>query len=131
MEDIPDHMSSKHKSTIENIVLRAGIQSDHIEDIRPASINYQDEIPDDNPEESTKNVVAEEVQINIDSNSDLRIGRLFLRIKANIDKNNDIVNWICIRDGPNRLVAQGESAAHKDMVAELAESTDKYLENNY
>lgn len=131
MSDLPDHMTSKHKSTIENVILRAAIQSDHIEDIRPSSINYEDEIPSEDPEAVVKNVVAEEVQINIDPDSNLGTERLFFRIKANIDKEGELVNWIRINDGPNRFVAQGESNVHKEMVANLAEGIDHYLEENY
>lgn len=131
MSGLPDHMTSEHKSTIENVILRAGIQSDHIEDIRPSSINYEDEIPSEDPEAVVKNVVAEEVQINIDPNSNLGTERLFFRIKANIDKEGELVNWIRINDGPNRFVAQGESSMHKEMVANLAEGIDHYLEENY
>lgn len=131
MSGLPDHMTSEHKSTIENVILRAAIQSDHIEDIRPSSINYEDEIPSEDPEAVVKNVVAEEVQINIDPNSNLGTERLFFRIKANIDKEGELVNWIRINDGPNRFVAQGESNVNKEMVANLAEGIDHYLKENY
>lgn len=131
MTSLPSNMSSEHESTIQSIILRAGIQSEYIEDIRPASISYQDEIPSEDCEKPTKNVVAEEVQVNIDPDSDLRTNRLFLRIKANIDKNSELVNWICINDGPNRFVAQSESNVHKEMMAELSEGIDNYLEKNY
>lgn len=131
MSGLPDHMTSEHKSTIENVILRAAIQSDHIEDIRPSSINYEDEMPSEDPESVVKNVVAEEVQINIDPDSNLGTERLFFRIKANIDKEGELVNWIRINDGPNRFVAQGESNVNKEMVANLAEGIDHYLEENY
>lgn len=131
MSSLPKHMNENHKSTIESNILRAGIQSDYVEDIRPASIDYEHQVQSDDKSSATRNVVAKEVQINLDSESDLNTQRVFFRIIANVDKDNELVNWIRIKDGPNRFVAQAEHAMHKERVSSLANGIDSYLENNY
>lgn len=131
MSGLPEKMSNQHKSTIENNLLRTGIKSEYVDDIRPSSIEYEYQTPSGGSDSNTRNVVAKEVQINIDPDAELDTGRVFFRVIANIGIDGGIVHWIRIMDGPNRIVAQGEHAMHKERVSSLATGLDKYLERNY
>lgn len=130
MKGLPEDMSDTHKSTIENTVLRAGMMSDYIEDIRPASMEYEHETSSGGGDH-TRNVIAKEVQFNIDPDSELDTGRVFFRLVANVGTDGELVHWIRIMDGPNRFVAQGEHSMHKERVSSLARGLDNYLEENY
>lgn len=131
MSNLPKSMSGKQKSHIESTLMRAGMKSEYIQDIVPATFEYQDAMPTENLDSCDKNIICEKVQIDLENNSNVDAGRLFFNVKANIDKKSEIVNWISVTDGPNRQVANVQHAQHSKRAENLMKQIDSYISNNY